>query len=91
MRTALELFRRLVSLVPHMPEELETAAINATDARQLAYLIAASVRMEPVQAQEILETRPGQREAGATQPVPEQGAGGARTGPQDSDRRPRTR
>jgi ATP-dependent Lon protease len=58
MRTAQELFRRLVSLVPHMPEELETAAINATNARQLAYLVAASVRMEPAQAQEILETDP---------------------------------
>ncbi|MEJ5199819.1 MAG: AAA family ATPase, partial [Anaerolineae bacterium] len=39
----------------HMPEELETAAINATSARQLAYLVAASIRMEPAQAQEILE------------------------------------
>ena len=58
MRTAQDLFRRLVSLVPHMPEELETAAINATNARQLAYLVAASVRMEPAQAQEILETDP---------------------------------
>ena len=58
MRTAQELFRRLISLVPHMPEELETAAINATDARQLAYLIAASVRMEPQQAQQILELDP---------------------------------
>ena len=57
-RTAQDLFRRLVSLVPHMPEELETAAINATDARQLAYLIAASVRMEPAQAQQILEIDP---------------------------------
>ncbi|HEX9118260.1 MAG TPA: endopeptidase La, partial [Anaerolineae bacterium] len=60
MRTAQELFRRLISLVPHMPEELETAAINATNARQLAYLVAASVRMEPAQAQEILETDPVQ-------------------------------
>ncbi len=57
-RTTLELFRRLVSLVPHMPEELETAAINATSARQLAYLVAASTRMEPAQAQEILELEP---------------------------------
>jgi ATP-dependent Lon protease len=55
MRTTQELFRRLVGLVPHMPEELETAAINATSARQLAYLVAASIRMEPIQAQEILE------------------------------------
>ena len=58
MRTTQELFRRLVALVPHMPEELETAAINATSARQLAYLVAASIRMEPAQAQEILEIDP---------------------------------
>jgi ATP-dependent Lon protease len=57
-RTTLDLFRRLVSLVPHMPEELETAAMNAQDARQLAYLVAASTRMEPEQAQEILEIDP---------------------------------
>jgi ATP-dependent Lon protease len=55
MRTTLELFRRLVQLIPHMPEELETAAINASSARQLAYLVAASVRMDPAQGQEILE------------------------------------
>ena len=55
MRATLDLFRRLVSLVPHMPEELETAAMNATSARQLAYLVAASTRMEAEQAQEILE------------------------------------
>ncbi len=58
MRTTLDLFRRLVSLVPHMPEELETAALNASSARQLAYLVAASVRMDPAQAQEILELDP---------------------------------
>ena len=58
MRTTLELFRRLVALVPHMPEELETAAINATSPRQLVYLVSASIRMEPTQAQEILEINP---------------------------------
>ena len=61
MRTTQELFRRLVALVPHMPEELETAAINAASARQLVYLVAASVRMEPAQAQEILEIDPVQQ------------------------------
>ena len=55
VRTTQELFRRLVALVPHMPEELETAAINASSSRQLVYLVAASVRMNPAQAQEILE------------------------------------
>jgi ATP-dependent Lon protease len=58
MRTTLDLFRRLVQLVPHMPEELETAAMNADSPRQLAYLVAASVRMEPAQGQEILELDP---------------------------------
>ncbi len=58
MRTTQELFRRLVSLVPYLPEELETAAINATSPRQLAYLVAASVRIDPTLAQEILETDP---------------------------------
>ena len=60
MRTAQELFRRLVALVPHLPEELETAALNVTSARQLVYLIAASVRMDIAQAQEILEINPVQ-------------------------------
>ncbi len=58
MRATLDLFRRLVQLVPHMPEELETAALNAESARQLAYLVAASIRMEPQQGQEILELDP---------------------------------
>jgi ATP-dependent Lon protease len=43
-----------------MPEELETAALNAESARQLAYLVAASIRMEPAQGQEILEIDPVQ-------------------------------
>ena len=60
MRATLDLFRRLVQLVPHMPEELETAALNAESARQLAYLVAASIRMEPAQGQEILELDPVQ-------------------------------
>ncbi|MCZ7572856.1 MAG: endopeptidase La [Ardenticatenaceae bacterium] len=54
-RNLLELFRRLVDLVPHLPDELMMAAINTEDARQLAYLVATSIRMEVVEAQQILE------------------------------------
>ena len=54
-RNAVDLFRRLVSLVPHLPEELEIAAMNVDDARQLVYLIASSLRLDVADAQELLE------------------------------------
>jgi len=55
MSNALALFQRLVSLVPYLPEELITTAINLDQPRQLAYLIATSLRMDLPQRQEILE------------------------------------
>lgn len=55
-RNLLELFRRLVELVPYLSEELVMAAANAEDARHLAYLVATSIRMEIEDAQQILET-----------------------------------
>ncbi|HDN81093.1 MAG: endopeptidase La [Chloroflexi bacterium] len=55
MRNCVELFRRLVSLVPHLPEELMMAVINVDDPRQLVYLIATTIRMEVKDAQELLE------------------------------------
>ncbi|MEW5718674.1 MAG: endopeptidase La [Chloroflexota bacterium] len=55
MRNTIELFRRLVSLAPHLPEELLMAAINVEEPRQLAYMIATSIRMELQDAQELLE------------------------------------
>ena len=55
MRNAVDLFRRLISLVPHLPEELEMAAMNVDDARQLVYLIASSLRLDVKDAQELLE------------------------------------
>jgi len=54
-RNAQEQFRRLVSLVPHLPDELQTAVMNVEDARQLVYLIASSLRMSLADAQSILE------------------------------------
>ncbi|HEU0165364.1 MAG TPA: LON peptidase substrate-binding domain-containing protein, partial [Thermomicrobiales bacterium] len=56
MRNTLDLFQRLVSLVPHLPDELVTAALNVDDdARHLVYLVASNLRMEPHERQELLE------------------------------------
>ena len=50
-----ELFRRLVSLVSYLPEELAMAALSTDDPRQLVYMVATGVRMSLADAQEILE------------------------------------
>lgn len=56
MRGVSELFQKMVALMPNMPEELSSAAINIEDARQLAYLVATNIRMDLPQRQDILET-----------------------------------
>ena len=50
-----EEFRRIVSLVPSIPDELMMVALNVQDLRQLVYTVASYVRLELAQAQEILE------------------------------------
>ncbi|MBC8264818.1 MAG: LON peptidase substrate-binding domain-containing protein, partial [Anaerolineales bacterium] len=55
MRNLVELFRRLVALVPHIPDELIMLALSVDDPRQLAYAIATYMRMDLDDAQEILE------------------------------------
>ncbi|MBM4465078.1 MAG: endopeptidase La [Chloroflexi bacterium] len=55
MRNIVELFRRLVALVPHIPDELIMLALNVDDPRQLAYAIATYMRMDLDDAQQILE------------------------------------
>jgi len=55
MRGVSELFQKMVSLTPNMPEELSSAALNIEDPRQLAYLIATNIRLDLAQRQEILE------------------------------------
>jgi ATP-dependent Lon protease len=55
MRNTVDLFRRLVALVPHLPDELMMAVMNIEDPRQLVYLIATSIRMNVPDAQQILE------------------------------------
>ena len=56
MRGVSEMFQKMVSLTPNMPEELSSAALNIEDPRQLAYLIATNIRLDLPQRQEILET-----------------------------------
>jgi ATP-dependent Lon protease len=56
MRGVSELFQKMVSLTPNMPEELSAAALNIEDPLQLAYLIATNIRLDLAQRQEILET-----------------------------------
>jgi ATP-dependent Lon protease len=55
MRNIVELFRRLVALVPHIPDELIMLALSVDDPRQLAYAIATYMRMDLDDAQDILE------------------------------------
>ena len=58
MRGLAELFQKMVSLTPNMPEELSAAALNIEDPRQLTYLVATNIRLELGQRQEILEIDP---------------------------------
>ncbi|MGA9347882.1 MAG: endopeptidase La [Anaerolineae bacterium] len=55
MRNIVELFRRLVALVPHIPDELIMLALSVDDPRQLVYAIATYMRMDLTDAQEMLE------------------------------------
>lgn len=54
-RAVQDLFRQLIDLEPHMPEELTVMAVNVEDARGLAYLVASSMNLDSVAAQELLE------------------------------------
>ena len=54
-RKALELFSRLVELIPGVPDELASMAASIEDPRQLVYAITTYIRIELVDAQEILE------------------------------------
>ena len=49
------LFKRMVSLMSYMPDELASSVSRTQEYRQMAYLISSSIRMELTVAQEILE------------------------------------
>jgi len=55
MRSTVDLFQRLVSLVSNLPDELVTAALNIDQPLQLVYLIATNLRMDPEERQQLLE------------------------------------
>ncbi|MBN1936487.1 MAG: endopeptidase La [Anaerolineae bacterium] len=55
MRSVIDLFRKQVSLTPHLPDEVLMMAMNIEDPRQLAYIVATSLRMDIADAQEVLE------------------------------------
>ncbi len=55
VRNTLDLFRGLVELLPHVPEDVIAAVLSIEDPRQLAYQIAANMRLTMEDAQEILE------------------------------------
>ena len=55
MRNVLDQFRRLAELVPSIPGELLTAALNVDDPRQLVYAIATYIRIDLEDAQKIIE------------------------------------
>ncbi len=55
MRAVQDLFRKLIELEPQMPDELTVMSINVDDGRQLAYLVASSMRLRAADAQAILE------------------------------------
>jgi ATP-dependent Lon protease len=54
-RAVLDLFRRLVTLMPEVPDEVAVAAETVTDPRQVAYLIASTGLVNGAARQEILE------------------------------------
>jgi ATP-dependent Lon protease len=54
-RKVIELFARLVELIPGVPDELAGMASSIEDPRQLVYAIATYIRIELADAQEILE------------------------------------
>ena len=54
-RAVQDQFRRLVELDAQMPDELAVMAANVENARQLAYLVASSMRIEMDDAQKLLE------------------------------------
>src|SRR5215207_6408761 len=57
-RAVLDLFRRLVALIPEVPDEVSAAAETVTDPRQVAYLVASTGLLDGAARQEILELEP---------------------------------
>jgi len=55
VRNVVEQFTRLADLVPNIPSELVSSALNVDEPMQLIYAVATYIRMDLDQAQELLE------------------------------------
>jgi len=56
MRNSVVLFERVISLVPHLPDELKVVALNISHPGKLADFIATNIGISTAEKQEILET-----------------------------------
>ena len=54
-RSVQNVFSRIVSLVPYLPDELSIAAANLEDPGALAYLVASTLRLKTGERQQLLE------------------------------------
>ena len=54
-RNVLDLFNRIISLSPHLPEELRVAVMNVQEESKLADLVASNLNLEVDEQQEILK------------------------------------
>ncbi len=55
-RNLLDIFNRIVSMAPHLPDELHVAAMNLQDPSKMTDLIAANINLPVADKQMILET-----------------------------------
>ena len=55
MRTVVELFQKMVSLVPNVPEEVKVIVVNITDPGRLADFVAANLSLALPDRQQVLE------------------------------------
>lgn len=55
MRSVTDRLHKIISLAPHLPDELSTAAMSLEDPLVLAYLVTSLIKMEPEKRQSILE------------------------------------
>ncbi|MHB1413251.1 MAG: endopeptidase La [Thermoleophilia bacterium] len=54
-RNLLNVFTKIIGLVPYLPEELQMAASNVDDPSALCYLIASAIKISTEEKQELLE------------------------------------
>ena len=86
MRNIVDQFTRLADLVPSIPSELITSALNVDDPLQLVYAVATYIRMDLADAAETPGTGQRHRQAALLDDYSDKENRSAGTGPQDPDR-----